>query len=129
MPGANSLRAWSTVIRKAREEPPLWTVAQSGSGRSATPQNWVICAARGTVAEHMVGLGAAHRAVVGGLGVPRLGAPLELSGSFRPCDGGDCPLAFVQIDRLSKSTLGRTATAEQAQHVREPEAGIGLQCQ
>ena len=63
------------------------------------------------------------------LRVTRPGVPLELCGSFRPCDSGDCPLALVQIDRLSKSSLGRTATAERAQHVREPEAGIGLQCQ
>jgi hypothetical protein len=64
-----------------------------------------------------------------GLVYRSLGVRLELSDSFRPCDGGDCPLALVQIDRLSKGSLGRTATAEQAQHVRESEAGIGLQCQ
>ena len=57
-----------------------------------------------------------------------LGVWLDLYGSFGPCDGGDCPLALVQIYRLSKSSLGRTATAERAQYVRESEAGIGLQC-
>jgi len=41
-----------------------------------------------------------------------LGVWLDLYGSFGPCDGGDCPLALIQIDRLSKSSLGRTATAE-----------------
>jgi hypothetical protein len=57
------------------------------------------------------------------------GVWLDLCGSFSPRDGGDRPLALVQIDRLSKSSLGRTATAERAQHVRKSEAGIGLQCQ
>jgi hypothetical protein len=64
-----------------------------------------------------------------GLVYRSLGVRLELCGSFRLCDGGDCPLALVQIDRLSKSSLSRTATAERAQYVREPEAGIGLERQ
>lgn len=93
------------------------------------PQVWVICAAKARLRSIWPGLGVAHRAAVSGLGVPRPRRRLELCDIFRPCDGGDGPLALVQIDRLRKSSFRRTATAEQAQHVRESEAGIGLQCQ
>jgi hypothetical protein len=50
-------------------------------------------------------------------------------GTLRACDGGDGPLVFVQIERLRKRSISRTAAAERAQHVCETDSGIALQRQ
>jgi hypothetical protein len=80
-----------------------------GCSQGASRDRWRHgCEARGRGSQWRLGL----RPV--GLAYRSLGVRLELTGSFRPSNGGDCPLALVQIDRLSKSQLGRTAAAEQA---------------